>query len=58
MNAGGVDEACKSNGFRPMADEVGTRRYVPKSRGYSGENRHNTRWSLRGKDLSLLERPA
>jgi len=37
MNAGGVDEACKSNGLRfifgPMADEVGTRRYVPQSQG-------------------------
>lgn len=29
MNAGGVDEACKSNEFIFMADEVGTRGYVP-----------------------------
>ena len=33
MNAGGVDEACKSNEFRLMADEVGTRKYVPQSQG-------------------------
>ncbi len=31
MNAGDVDKACKSNGFRPMADEAVTRGYVPYS---------------------------
>ena len=34
MNAGDVDKACKSKGFRrkfkPLADEVGIRRNVPK----------------------------
>ncbi len=58
MNAGGVDKACKSSGFRPTADEVVTRRNVPQSPGYSIERWRNTGWSLRSKDLSLWERPA
>ena len=32
MNAGGVDEACKSNEFIFMADEVGTRGTYPRVR--------------------------
>ena len=40
-----MDKACKSNGFRPMADEVVTRRNVPQSRAYSVERRCNSRWS-------------
>ena len=58
MNAGGVDKACKSSGFRPTADEVVIGRNFPLSRGYSIERWRNTRWSLRCKDLSLKERPA
>ncbi len=57
MNASGVDKACKSSGFRPTANEVVIHRYSPKSRAYTVERRSNSRWSLRGKDLSLFERP-
>ena len=38
MNAGGVDEACKSNGpysnIESVADEVVISRYEPQSQGY------------------------
>ena len=73
MNAGGVDKACKSNGFfmfknwdyikildfeKLVANEVVTRGYVPQSREQHTERCANTRWSLRGKVLTLWERPA
>ena len=53
-----MDEACKSNGFRPMADEVVTRRNVPGSRAQLVERRGNSRYCRKMKDLSLPERPA
>jgi hypothetical protein len=40
-----------------VADEVVTHRYVPQSREQHTERCANTRWSFRGKDLSLWERP-
>ena len=58
MNAGGVDKACKSSGFRPTANGLVTRRNVPSSREQPGEIRDNTRCALWSKDLSLEERPA
>jgi hypothetical protein len=58
MNAGDVDKACKSSGFRPTANEAVTRRNSPQSRAYPGETRNNSRWSRKGKDVSLWERPA
>ncbi len=53
-----MDKACKSNGFRPVADEVVTRRNVPGSRAYSVERRGNSGWYRKVKDLSLWERRA
>ncbi len=58
MNAGGVDKACKSNGFRPMANWVVTGRNELESREYADENQCNTRCALRSKDLSLSNQPA
>ncbi len=43
---------------RQPADEIVTRRYVPRSRAQLAERRGNSRWSRKSKDLSLLERPA
>ena len=62
MNAGGVDKACKSNDpciyTRVVANGVVTRGNVPRSREQPVERQANTRWSRKGKDLSLLEQPA
>ena len=65
MNAGGVDKACKSNGniwdyinFVLVANEVVIHRNSPQSREQLRESVANTRWSRKGKDLSLLDRPA
>ena len=41
-----------------MANEVVTRGYVPQSREQLRESGANTRWSRKGKVLTLWERPA
>ena len=53
-----MDKACKSRGRKAPADEVVTRRNVPRSLAQLVERRGNSRWSRKSKDLSLLERPA
>ena len=55
MNAGDVDKACKSNGRSntAVANGLVTRRYKPSTRAQPGEIRANSRWSRKGKDLSV-----
>ena len=72
MNAGGVDKACKSNGLfisrdwdyikvkgrlKLVANEVVIHRNLPLSREQRTERCANTRWSPRGKVLTLREEP-